>query len=214
MQSEMNRRQFATLATAGVATVAGLWSVNSHAAGQFKAGVNYIRLEKPVAVDAAAGQIEVLEFFAYTCIHCYRFEPDFERWAKAQPKNVVVRRIPVAFNASMEPLQRLYFALETMDLTDQLHGKVFAAFHQDRLRLLDDASIVGWVAKQGVDISAFNAAFKGFSAASRARRASQLADAYGLEGTPALGLAGQFYIPGQGPKTLAIADELMTSLRA
>ena len=70
MQLEMNRRQFTTLATAGVAGAAGLWSVNSQAAGQFKAGVNYMRLEKPVAVDAAAGQIEVLEFFAYTCIHC------------------------------------------------------------------------------------------------------------------------------------------------
>ncbi|MGA0926874.1 MAG: thiol:disulfide interchange protein DsbA/DsbL, partial [Burkholderiaceae bacterium] len=95
MQLEINRRQFTILTTAGVAGVAGLWSVNSQAAGQFKAGVNYMRLEKPVAVDAAAGQIEVLEFFAYTCIHCYRFEPDFDRWAKAQPKNVVVRRMPV-----------------------------------------------------------------------------------------------------------------------
>jgi thiol:disulfide interchange protein DsbA len=41
-----------------------------------------------------------------------------------------------------------------------------------------------------------------------------LTDAYGLEGTPALGVAGQFYIPGQGPKTLQIADELMRGLRA
>jgi thiol:disulfide interchange protein DsbA len=213
MQLEMNRRQFTTLATAGVAGATGLWSVNSQAAGQFKAGVNYMRLEKPVAVDAAAGQIEVLEFFAYTCIHCYRFEPDFDRWAKAQPKNVVVRRMPVAFNASMEPLQRLYFALETMNLVEQLHSKVFAAFHQEKLRLLDDTSITAWVGKQGVDMTAFNAAFKGFSAAGRARRASQLADAYGLEGTPALGLAGQFYIPGQGPKTLDVAEELMRVLR-
>jgi thiol:disulfide interchange protein DsbA len=199
MQLEMNRRQFTTLATAGVAGATGLWSVNSQAAGQFKAGVNYMRLEKPVAVDAAAGQIEVLEFFAYTCIHCYRF--------------VVVRRMPVAFNASMEPLQRLYFALETMNLVEQLHSKVFAAFHQEKLRLLDDTSITAWVGKQGGDMTAFNAAFKGFSAAGRARRASQLADAYGLEGTPALGLAGQFYIPGQGPKTLDVAEELMRGLR-
>jgi len=29
-----------------------------------------------------------------------------------------------------------------------------------------------------------------------------------------LGLAGQFYIPGQGPKTLDVAEELMRGLRA
>jgi len=214
MQSEISRRQFAALTTAGIASVAALWTGHAQAAGAFQAGVNYTKLEKPVTVDTAAGQIEVLEFFAYTCIHCYRFEPDFDRWAKAQPKNVVVRRIPVAFNPSMEPLQRLYFALETMDLIDRLHSKVFAAFHQDRLRLLDDNSITAWMAKQGIDMAAFNNAFKGFSAAGRARRASQLTDAYGLEGTPALGVAGQFYIPGQGPKTLQIADELMRGLRA
>jgi len=28
-----------------------------------------------------------------------------------------------------------------------------------------------------------------------------------------LGLAGQFYIPGQGPKTLDVAEELMRVLR-
>ena len=47
----------------------------------------------------------------------------------------------------------------------------------------------------------------------KAKRATQLQDAYQVEGTPALGVAGRFYISGQGPRTLAVADALIAELR-
>jgi thiol:disulfide interchange protein DsbA len=211
MTESIGRRSFA-------AKVAGLAAgmtlpLASFAQGRFQEGVNYTRLQSPVAVDSAPGQVEVLEFFAYTCIHCYRFEPDFERWMRKQPVGVVVRRVPVAFNAAMEPLQRLYYALESMGLVEQLHGKVFAAIHNDKQRLLSAQSIVAWVVAQGVDQKAFEMAFNGFSASGKAKRASQLTAAYGVEGTPALGVAGRFYIPGQGPKSLDVADDLIVRAR-
>ena len=212
MTESIGRRSFAT-------TVAGLaagmaWPLSSFAQGRFQEGVNYTRLQSPVTVDSAPGQVEVLEFFAYTCIHCYRFEPDFERWMSKQPAGVVVRRVPVAFNAAMEPLQRLYYALESMGLIEQLHGKVFAAIHNDKKRLLSAQSIVAWAVAQGVDQKAFEMAFNGFSASGKAKRASQLTAAYGVEGTPALGVAGRFYIPGQGPKSLDVADDLIAHARS
>ena len=49
--------------------------------------------------------------------------------------------------------------------------------------------------------------------AGKARRATQLQDAYQVEGTPALGVAGRFYIPGQGPRTLAVANVLIGEVR-
>ena len=41
----------------------------------FKEGTDYSGCPQPVPVAAPAGQIEVVEFFAYSCIHCFRFEP-------------------------------------------------------------------------------------------------------------------------------------------
>lgn len=212
MNESIGRRSFAAQ-VAGLAAGIAL-PLHAFAQGRFQEGVNYTRLQSPVAVDSAPGQVEVLEFFAYTCIHCYRFEPDFERWMRTQPASVVVRRVPVAFNAAMEPLQRLYYALESMGLVEQLHGKVFAAIHNDKQRLLSAQSIVAWVVAQGVDRKAFEMAFNGFSASGKAKRASQLTAAYGVEGTPALGVAGRFYIPGQGPKSLDVADDLIVRARA
>ena len=47
----------------------------------------------------------------------------------------------------------------------------------------------------------------------KAQQAVNLQDAYGVEGTPALGIAGRFYLPGQGPRTLVVANALIAELR-
>jgi thiol:disulfide interchange protein DsbA len=164
-------------------------------------------------VTSPAGQVEVLEFFAYSCIHCYNFEPLLAAWVAKKPAGVVLRRTPVAFSDAFVPMQRLYYTLEAMGLVEQFNEKVFRAFHVDKVRLQDPAVVVDWVGKQGVDMAKFNALFGSFSVVGKAKRAAQLQDLYAVEGTPALGVGGRYYIPGQGPKTLQIAEALIASLR-
>lgn len=178
----------------------------------FKEGTDYQRLPAPVAVAAPAGQIEVVEFFAYSCIHCYRFEPLLDAWIPKLPSDVKVRRIPVAFSPAFQPMQRLYFALESMDLVDKLHAKVFHAFHEENQKLVTPEAITAWVDKQGVNREQFLGFFNG-SAIKMSAEATQLQNAYQVEGTPALGVAGRFYVGGQGPKTLLVADSLIAQVR-
>lgn len=205
-----NRRQFSQLAIA--AGLGAALPVSAQIAG-LKEGSDYLRLQRPAPVDSKAGQIEVLEFFAYTCIHCYNFEPLLTAWMAKKPAHVVVRRTPVAFSPAMEPLQRLYYALEAMGRVGALHEKVFRAIHVDKQRLTTPEAIADWVAKQGVDKAQFNQFYNAFGVAGKAKRATQLQDAYQVEGTPALGVAGRYYISGQGPRTLVIADALIADLR-
>jgi thiol:disulfide interchange protein DsbA len=205
-----NRRQFSQLAIA--AGLGAALPAQAQIAG-LKEGSDYLRLQRPAPVDSKAGQIEVLEFFAYTCIHCYNFEPLLTAWMAKKPANVVVRRTPVAFSPAMEPLQRLYYALEAMGRVGALHEKVFRAIHVDKVRIATPESIADWVAKQGIDRTQFNQFYNSFGVAGKAKRATQLQDAYQVEGTPALGVAGRFYISGQGPRTLAVADALIAELR-
>jgi thiol:disulfide interchange protein DsbA len=178
-----------------------------------KEGEDFIRLPKPAPVESSAGQVEVLEFFAYTCIHCANFEPVFEEWIQKQPAHVKVRRMPVAFSPAFVPLQRLYFTLEAMNLVDKLHAKVFQAIHAERLPLTTPAAITDWVVKQGVDRAKFTEVYNSGPVGEKANRAVQLQDAYGVEGTPSLGIAGRYYLPGQGPRTLAVANALIADLR-
>ncbi|MDO8903536.1 thiol:disulfide interchange protein DsbA/DsbL [Hydrogenophaga sp.] len=212
----MQRRNFSRvlLAGGGLAAVGTLsWGTAQAQIAGLKEGTDYMRLPRPAPVDSAAGQVEVVEFFAYTCIHCYNFEPHITEWLKQKPAHVTLRRVPVAFSDAFLPLQRLYFALEAMGQVDALHEKVFKAIHVDKQRLTTPDAIAAWIEKQGVDKGKFTEFYNSFAVAGKASRATQLQDAYKVEGTPALGVAGRFYIPGQGPRTLAVANALIAEVR-
>ena len=193
----MKRREFSMAASAAAAGALSLGASSSWAQGAApREGKDYVKLGKPASVSAPAGKVEVVEFFWYSCPHCNVFEPQFEAWAKTQPADVVVRRVPVAFNASFVPQQKLYFALEGMNLLPQLHAKVFRTIHVERNLLKNDDAIFDWVGKQGVDLAKFKEVYNSFTVANQSRKAAQLQNEYEVEGVPAMGVAGRYYTDG------------------
>ena len=217
----IKRREFSLAGPAAwTAGLVGGWGHVSLAQAQVgapSAGVDYQRLDKPVAVDTPAGKIEVIEFFWYSCPHCNAFEPTLEAWIKRAPQDVVIKRVPVGFRPDFAPQQRLFFVLEAMGLVEKLHAKVFHAIHVERQRLDTPEAIADWVAKQGVDKTKFMEQFNSFSVASKQKRAVQLQDAYRVEGVPALGIAGRFYTDGTLAKSmeraLQVTDYLVAEVR-
>lgn len=206
----IKRREF-TLALAGSAALPALAQL------RFEAGKDYLPLDKPAPVEAPAGRIEVVEFFWYNCPHCNAFEPALEAWIKRAPKDVAVRRIPVAFSSAFQDQQRLYYTLEAMGLVERLHTKVFQAIHVERKRLEKADVIADWVASQGVDKAKFMEQFASFSVASKVSRAGQLTAAYKVEGVPAMGVAGRFYTDGtltrSMDRSLQVVDYLVGEVR-
>lgn len=177
-----------------------------------QAGTDFMVLEQPAGVEAPAGKIEVVEFFWYSCGHCNNFEPALEAWIKRAPKDLAIRRVPVAFQDSFVPQQRLYYTLEAMGLVDTLHAKVYAAIHVEKLKLARAEQIADWAAKQGVDKAKFMEQFNSFSVATKATRATRLQNAYRVEGVPALGVAGRFYTDGSLAKSMARALQVVEFL--
>lgn len=161
-----------------------------------RAGTDFIVLNRPAPVEVPADKIEVIEFFWYNCPHCNSFEPVLSEWVKKLPKDVVFKRVPVAFSDGFVPQQRLFYALEALGLTEQLHARVFAAIHGEKQNLSQAAAIADWVVKQGVDRARFTEQFNSFSVTTKATRATQLQAAYQVEGVPALGIAGRYYTDG------------------
>ena len=213
----MKRRDFSLAAPALAMLSTATWMPAYAQALKPAEGTDYYVLDKPVAVDAPAGKIEVVEFFWYKCPHCNAFEPALEAWSKKLPKDVVLRRVPIAFQDSFAPLQRLFYSIEAMGLTAKLHAKVFNAIHIERLNLEKGDAIIEWVAQQGVDKAKFAEQFGSFSINSKATKATQLQNAYRVEGVPALGVAGRFYTDGQIAKSmdraLLVVDALVANLR-
>lgn len=210
----MKRRDFSL---ACGAAVAGTVLLQSAALAQGKppvAGTDYVVVEKRAAVEAPAGKIEVVEFFWYSCPHCAVFEPTFDAWRKRLPKDVVVRRVPVAFQDSFAPQQRLFFALEALGLVDKLHAKVFTAIHGEKKDLSKVDAIAEWVSKQGVDKAKFLEHYNSFSVATKVTRATQAQNAYRIEGVPALGVAGRYWTDGTMAKSMEGALQVVEFLVA
>jgi protein dithiol oxidoreductase (disulfide-forming) len=210
----MLRRDFSL----GLAATAGaLQAAYAQAPRGFQEGADYLTLGKRAPIDAAAGKIEVVEFFWYNCPHCNAFEPQLEAWIKRTPKDVVVRRVPVAFRDDFVPQQRLYYALEAMGKVDELHTKVFYAIHVEKQTLNAQANIGAWMEKQGVDKAKFDALYNSFSVSSKAQKATQLQNQFQVDGVPALGIAGRFYTSGSMAqnmeRALAVTDYLIAEVR-
>jgi protein dithiol oxidoreductase (disulfide-forming) len=143
------------------------------------------------------GQIEVVEFFAYSCSHCYNFEPLIEQWKKTLPADVDFVPSPAVWSAA---------------------NPLFAAIHVDQKRLASEAEIRAVFVANGVSASDFDAAYNSFGVGSQLRQASARLRGAGVTGTPELMVAGKYRVStrkaGSQAGMLKIADFLITKERA
>jgi protein dithiol oxidoreductase (disulfide-forming) len=216
----MKRRHFSSqlLGTGLVVSLtSAAWSGAAHAQGTpLVEGKDYLRLGTPLAVPP--GKIEVIDFFWYGCPHCYSFEPALEAWVKKLAPDVAFRRLPVMFRE--EPFgthARLYYAIEALGLIDSVHRKVFAAIHNDKATLSKPADISAFMTKNGVDGAKVVDTMGSFAVQTKLLKSKQIAEAFKLDGVPALGIQGRFLtsgsIAGTPERALAVADELIQRSR-
>lgn len=213
----MKRRDF-SLAATSVLALSPLAMSSARAQGKKpEEGVDYLALDKKVPVDPSAGKIEVIEFFWYSCPHCNAFEPAFDAWTKRAPKDVAVRRVPVAFRDDFVPEQRLFYVLEALGKLDDLHRKAFYTIHVDKQKINNEAAILAWLEKQGLAKAQVLDLYKSFSVQTKVTGARKIQDAYKVQGVPALGIAGRYYtdgsMAGSMERALQVTDYLVDLVR-
>ena len=200
-------------------TVFALLSLSGFVSAQgqkIEEGFDYrvLPIAQPVEIK---GKVEVIEFFWYGCPHCYDFEPELSSWVKRQPKDVVFKRVPVAFRDDFMPHSQLFYALEAMGKGDALNEKVMYAMHKENKRLLTEPEIADWVASQGIDRNTFLATYRSFAVISKARAAKQMAEAYRIDGVPTIVMQGKYVtspsIAGTKAKAILVMDYLEDKIR-
>lgn len=160
-------------------------------------------------------KVEVLEFFSYGCPHCADLHPLLAPWVAKQAADVVVKKVPITFGrAAWGNIAKLYYTLEITGDLARLDGEVFRAIHSQRVNLFEERGVMEWVAKNGVDQKKFADTFNSFGVNSKVRRGDQLAQAYKIQGVPALAVDGKYLVGGQNfNETLANADKLIVKAR-
>jgi thiol:disulfide interchange protein DsbA len=154
-------------------------------------GTDYMVLDRPQPVESG-DRIEVLEFFQYSCPHCYAYTPALNSWRKRLAADVEYRRVPIAFSPAVEPHVQLYYTLEALNKTEALHDKVFAAYHVNHRQLTETNDIADFMASNGIDRAQWMSTFNSFSVATRTLQAKKVAAAYEITGTPTLACDGKY----------------------
>ncbi|XID75035.1 thiol:disulfide interchange protein DsbA/DsbL [Alkanindiges sp. WGS2144] len=195
--------------TVSVLAVSGL----ANAAEPFVAGKDYTVLTTPGKVEKP-GKIEVREFFWYGCPHCYILEPHVANWLKTKPADVNFVMTPAAMNPVWEQNARGFYAVDLMGLTGKVHKPLFDAIHQKNQRLFDQASLANFYKNYGVDTNKFNGMFNSFAVSGKVAQAKQLAQAYKLDGVPAMVVNGKYVVKGENQKTIQVVNYLINKERA
>lgn len=155
------------------------------------AGTEYVVLREPQPVDTGK-KVEVIEFFAYYCPHCYALEPSLAAWVKKQGDDIVFKRVHVARGPAVLPQQKLYFALEALGLLEQNHQKVFEAMHVRNNPLRSDAAVIDWAAANGIDKNKFTETYNGFGVGAKLRRTDRMMGDYRVDYWPMLIVDGKY----------------------
>ncbi len=165
-------------------------------AKQYKAGVDYTKIESPQPTHSGK-KIEVIEFFWYGCPHCFHFEPYISQWNKTKSKNVAFVRIPAVFRPGWKVQARAYYALQQMGVIESVHDKIFDEIHKHRNPLDTVTGIADFVAKQGVNRAKFIQEYNSFAVDGLVRKAVEELAAYKINGVPTVVVNGKYMLSGR-----------------
>ena len=210
-------KKLAQLAALGTVVLCVL-QISSVRAAEFQEGQQYARLAVPVET-LDPNKVEVVEVFSYACIHCKNFDPALEEWRAAQPDDVLFRRVPAIFNQTWALFAQAFYTAELLDITDKIHGPMFAAIHDEGVDLRDPTLLAELFNKAaGVPNAEFTQVFNSFGVRSRVQQADAHGRAYGITGVPTLIVDGRFRVDGtmagNNTNMLKIVDFLVEKQRA
>jgi thiol:disulfide interchange protein DsbA len=120
-----------------------------------------------------------------------------EAWIKKAAQGREVQARAGGLPRHFVPQQRLFYTLEAMGKVDELHRKVFNAIHVPSASCPGQARTnhrLGGQAGRGQ--GQVRRAVQLVLGGTKASKATQLQDAYKVEGVPAMGIAGRYYTDG------------------
>ncbi len=176
--------------------------------------------EMPVTIDSLPenkNKIEITEFFAYWCPHCYDLEPIISKYSKNLASDTVFRAEHVVWVKDRDfGLARLAAAVQQSGLKYRANQLIFDALVRDRINLGDPEILNKWASEQ----KSFNGkrlldAYNSFNNQNMAKQMEDWTGKYGIDGTPTVVVGGKYKVKfSQGYEAgMKTIDELVEKVR-
>ena len=187
------------------------------ASSQYLEGQHYVLLEQPVRTSDPS-KIEVAEVFAYSCPHCFDFEPLLHAWEQKQGKDVYLSQTHAMWNPQMEPLVRGYYTSIALGIKDKTHMAIFKAMHLEHKQINTPEQWADFFAIYGVDKAKALSTYNSFGVTSQIKQAEARARGYKVTGTPEMVVEGKYRVSsrlaGGHAEMLKVVDFLVAKARA
>lgn len=154
-------------------------------------GEDYTLLSPPQLTEPGK-KVEVIEFFAYYCPHCYALDRPLTEWAKAHADRIAFKRVHVSVNGEPMPQQRLYYTLDALGKAEEYQSKVFYAMHVQHVRLNTDADVIDFMVKSGMDRNKFTQIYNSFSVQTKVQHSLQMMSSYQISSWPTIVIDGKY----------------------
>jgi thiol:disulfide interchange protein DsbA len=191
-----------TLMMSAAFGAAGLFAATHDAAAQsasgpvsaagFVAGQNYKVLSPAQPTSSSADQVEVAEFFMYSCPHCYHFEPYVQDWLKTKPDYVNFIRIPTVWNDLVKLHAEAFYSAQALGKGEEMHEPFFEEMHERNNYLQSMDSVAEFFGRFGVDRETVAKTMDSFSVHTKVQRADELARRYRVDSTPSIVVNGKY----------------------
>ena len=160
--------------------------------GEFLEGEHYQLIENPRRIRG--NSIEIIEFFSYGCVHCFRLEPLLADWLEEQGDDVNFRRIPAIASEYWRILGRAYFTLEQMGLIDDYHMTIFRTLHQTQRDLATPELLFRFIEEAGIDRETFESTYRSSQVIAAMDQADQMARRLKVAAVPTIIVQGKYSV--------------------
>ena len=187
-------------------------------AQDFVEGRDYFPIS-PAERATKGDAIEVVEVFGYPCIHCAHAAPVVAKWKEGAPADVKLSYVPAVFGGIWEAYARAYYTAETTGVMERSHDKLFEVLHTERRQINNLDGIAQFYTEYGVDKDTFLGTMTSFAVDAKIAESQRLVQAWGVEGTPTMIVAGKYRVMSQGgddgfEKMMKIVDFLVAKERS
>lgn len=161
----------------------------------FEAGRDYHAFDEPRRTTSG-DQVEITEFFAYSCPACRRFNGPLHDWYEQTELDVNLVRVPIPLRPQDQAHVQAYFTAQALGVVDAVHDDIYEALHDHGRSLQNRAAFRDFFAERGVNAEDFDEVWDSRAVQTRTRRAMALARDYQVRSTPTVAVDGRFLITG------------------
>lgn len=151
------------------------------AVSQYQEGKNYVTLDYVKGINKP----QVIEFFSYTCGHCYTMESFLHKWLETKPENIEFVQVPVYMDR-VGHLTQGYYTAEVLGVLDKVHMRIFNKWHKEKKVIRRKEDLIPIFTEAGVSKEEFEKAYNSFAVANKVQHAKKLVEDFKVTSFPRL----------------------------